>query len=147
MLRVLRQLTAEENRQVAVHCGARPGATPEEIIRALSRVCGALTWGIFPAATDDLLLDHAGRRLGMPPVIGGGSRVLAARERAIFACYLRQAWTSAPPDRRREVLCQAVTRWDNPTLPPPVSPLDEWEDNTLDAALEALLHHSTGCRA
>jgi hypothetical protein len=145
MLRVLRQLTPDEMRQAAMHCGARPGATPEEIIRCLSRLCGATTWGLFPATTDDVLLDQAGRRLGMPPLIGG-PRALTQRERGIFACYFRQAWDGATEERRHTILRMARDNWDTPALPPPALP-DVLEEAHLHEVLESLLQQSAGCRA
>jgi hypothetical protein len=145
MLRLLRQLTAEEARQVAAHAGARPGAAPEEIIRSLSRACGANVWGLFPAQTDDVLLDNAGRRLGMLPMTGG-SRAVPARERAIFAYYVRQAWTAADEDRQRMVLRLALEGWDSSTLPrPEIQPHPRGE--VLHVALEGFLQHAAGCRA
>jgi hypothetical protein len=146
MLRILRQLTPEETRQAAMYCGARPGATPEEIIRCLSRLCGATTWGLFPATTDDVLLDQAGRRLGMPPLVGG-PRALTARERAIFACYFRQAWDGATEDRQYAALQQALDFWDSPALPRPALPEEVDDETHLHPVLESLLQHSTGCRA
>jgi len=145
MLRILRQLNAEESRQVAAHAGARPGAAPEEIIRSLSRACGANVWGLFPAQTDDVLLDNAGRRLGMLPMTGG-TRAVPARERAIFAYYVRQAWSAAEEDRQRLVLRYALEAWDSSTLPrPEVQPNPRGE--LLHVALEGFLQHTAGCRA
>ncbi|MCC2670716.1 MAG: hypothetical protein K0Q72_3187 [Armatimonadetes bacterium] len=145
MLRILRQLSAEEARQVAAHAGARPGAAPEELIRTLSRACGANVWGLFPAQTDDVLLDYAGRRLGMLPMTGG-LRAVPSRERAILAYYVRQAWESADDDRRRLVLRLALDAWDSATLPRPEVPANPIGE-TLHIALEAFLQHSAGCRA
>src|SRR5438105_5035365 len=88
MLRIRRQLTPEEMRVVAVQCGARAGAAPEEIIRCLSRLCGVFVWGIFPAGSEEVLLDHVGRRLGMTPLPSAAPRALAQRERGIFGCYV-----------------------------------------------------------
>jgi hypothetical protein len=145
MIRVLRQLSPEEARQVAMHTGVRPGAAPEEIIRSLSRACGANIWGLFPAQTDDVLLDQAGRRLGMMPMVGG-PRAAAARERAIYAFYVRQAWEAADEDRRRLLLRLALEAWDSATLPRPDIPVHP-HGETLHVALEAFLQHSAGCRA
>lgn len=145
MLRILRQLTAEEARQVATHAGARPGATPEEVIRSLSRVCGANVWGLFPAQTDDVLLDNAGRRLGMLPMTGG-PRAVPARERSIFAYYVRQAWSAADEERQRMVLRLALEAWDSSTLPRPEIPPNP-SGETLHVALEGFLQHAAGCRA
>jgi len=145
MLRVLRQLSPEESRQVATHTGVRPGAAPEEVIRSLSRVCGANVWGLFPAQTDDVLLDHAGRRLGMMPM-AAGPRATATRERAIYAFYVRQAWEAADEDRRRLILRLGLDAWDSATLPrPDIPPHPQGE--TLHVALESFLQHSAGCRA
>ena len=150
MQRILRQLTPEELRQAALCCGRGSAlggsASPEEIIRCLSRLCGATTWGLFPATTDDALLDHAGRRLGMPP-LAPGPRALFFRERAIFGCYLRQAWEGVDRDRRWAVLSLALSAWDHPVLPRPEVPTDRPEDAALQAVLEILLQHSAGCRA
>lgn len=145
MLRVLRLLTAEELRKAAVHASAPPGSAPEEIIRALSRACGANLWGLFPASTDDLLLDFVGRRLGMPPLVGG-SKGVPERERAIFCCYLRQAWHAADPARRRTILRAAIEAWDSSTCPAPLPPADN-DEPAAEAALETLLQSSAGCRA
>jgi hypothetical protein len=105
-----------------------------------------MTWGLVPAATDDVLLDQAGRRLGMPPLIGG-PRAITVRERAIFGYYLRQAWEAAPVERRETVLRYALTAWDNATLPKPDVPANLAECADLSLVLESLLQHSTGCRA
>lgn len=146
MLRILRQLTAEELRKAAVHASAGPGATPEEIIRALSRACGAHLWGLFPATTDDVLLDHVGRRLGMPPLIGG-PRGVPERERAIFCCYLRQAWHAADPARRWTILHAAIEAWDTGTVPPPLPPGDPDDTAACEAVFETLLQTPAGLRA
>src|SRR5687768_3621799 len=118
MLRVLRELTPDEMREVVAHCGAHPGSTPEDIIRYLSRICGATWWVILPAQTPEMLLDQVGRRLGMPPMSGGPSAV-PARERAILACLMRQGWEGASPEGRRETLRHAIEAWDHLALPPP----------------------------
>jgi hypothetical protein len=144
LLRILRQLTAEELQRAAVHSGARPGAPPEEIIRSLSRLCGATLWGIFPVTTDDMLLDFVGRRLGMPPMVGGIKGV-PERERAIFSCYLRQAWHAADPERRWTILSAAAACWDTP--PSPELPRDNSEDMLGLACLETMLQYTAGCRA
>ena len=148
MLRVLRQLTPEEMRQVASQCGARAGASPEEIIRCLSRLCGVYVWGIFPAGTEETLLDHVGRRLGMTPMVPG-PRGVAARERSIFGCYVRQGWETASPERRREVIEHAAAAWDSPSLPCPELPPaeDRREEGPVHPTLEALLAQTPGCRA
>lgn len=145
MLRILRQLTAQECRQVATHAGARPGATPEEIIRSLSRICGANIWGLFPAQSDDVLLDNVGRRLGMLPMTGG-PRGVPARERAIFAYYVRQAWAVADEERRLMVLRLALEAWDSSTLPQPDIPANP-HGEVLHVTLEGFLQHAAGCRA
>ncbi len=146
MNRILRQLTPEERRQVARHTGARAGAPPEELLKSLSRQCGAYVWGIFPAGTPDLLLDHVGRRLGLPPG-SGASRSGTAQERAIFAAYFRQAWDAADPDRRAAILHLALAAWDNPSLPRPEFLVYGEPHLQGPAVPEPLLQHSTGCRA
>lgn len=145
MLRILRQLTAAELRQAAVHAGARPGAAPEEIIRSLSRLCGANMWGLFPATTDDMLLDCVGRRLGMPPLVGG-PRGVPERERAIFCCYLRQAWQAADPERRWTILHAAVAAWDGHSPAAPSLPHPDDDAGCL-GTLETMLQTPAGCRA
>jgi hypothetical protein len=149
MLRLLRQLTPEEMRQVAQYCdAARPlnaATSPEEVIRCLSRLCGVYTWGIFPATSEQALLDHAGRRLGMAPA-ASTPRALGMRERAIFASYFRQAWEAADPDRRRAILNLALAAWDNPMLPSPEL-VEDAEYGSVHPTLEALLQQSAGCRA
>ena len=146
MLRILRQLNPDEMRQVALHSRARPGATPEEVIRCLARLCGVTTWGIFPAGTDDILLDHVGRRLGMAPLLGG-PHAIANRERAILACYLRQAWDAADLEQRRAVLGSALAAWDTAPLPRAILMEDSDSLPALNAGLEMLLQHSAGCRS
>ncbi len=150
MLWILRQLSPEERCQVAIHCGCRPDALPDEVIRATARTCGLYQWGIFPIATADVLLDQLGRRLGMPPLVPG-ARALYERERAVLAYYLRQAWESAPVDRREQALRMAHSLWDNPRAPRPelpVEPLEELEPQRLrwQAVLEAMLQQASGCR-
>jgi hypothetical protein len=146
MLRILRQLNPEEMRQVALAAHTRTGAAPEEVIRSLARLCAVTTWGIFPAATDDVLLDHVGRRLGMPPMTGG-PRAIISREWAILVAYLRQAWHAADIERRRAVVEQALTAWDSPSLPRPVLPDYLHEADALYGVWETLLQSSAGCRA
>lgn len=146
MIRVLRQLSHEEARLVSYHARTRQGATPEEIIRALSRHTGVTMWGLFPSSAPDVLLDHAGRRLGLEPMIGG-PHALAMRERAILGCYLRLAWSAAEDSRREAVLRAAVNSWDHPALPPPPYQRDSGDGYSPDAALEWLLQQSAGCRA
>ena len=146
MHRILRQLTPDEMRQVAHHCGARECASPEEVIRCLAKHCGALTWGIFPAATPDALLDQVGQSLGMPPLMGG-LRGLQARERAIFGVYLRQAWDTADVGRRTAIIHLALAAWDNPSLPRPEALTYPEETGWGPPVPEPLLQHATGCRA
>lgn len=146
MIRILRQLNPDELRQVAMACGSRPGATPEEIIRSLARLSGSFTWGIFPASTDDMLLDQVGRKLGLPPLVGGPSAV-PTREKAILGRYLRQGWEAATLVRKQAVLQLALAAWDNPGLPPPG--LEDVSDANAycHPTLEALLQSSSGYRA
>jgi len=146
MLQILRQLTPDEMRQVELECGARPGSDPVEILRCLSRLCGATTWGIFPAASDDALLDHAGQRLGMPPLIRG-PRAVSQRERAVLTVYLRQAWQMADPERQRRVLDLALEAWDNPMLPCPERMAEDGSSPDLALTLEMFLQQPAGCRA
>jgi hypothetical protein len=146
MLKILRQLTPEEMRRVALLCRARGGATPDEVIRSLARLCGVTTWGIFPAGTDDVLLDHVGRRLGMAPLAGGPHAILM-RERAILACYLRQAWADADAERREAVLNLALALWDSPGAARPMPAEAGDEVSSTHPTLEVLLHGSAGCRA
>jgi hypothetical protein len=145
MLWILRQLTGEELRRAAVHAHALPGAGPEEIIRSLSRVCGATVWGFFPAATDDALLTHVSQRLGLgiPP----GPQHLAARERAILAHYFRHAWHTADPERRWTILRAALEGWDTRVVSPPRLPPDPFDEGACLAAVETLLQHPAGVRA
>lgn len=146
MIRILRQLNPEEMRQVALACGVRSGAVAEEIIRSLARLCGAYTWGIFPASTDDMLLDQAGRKLGLPPMVGGPSAV-PAREKAILGRLVRQGWEPAPLVRKQAVLQAALAAWDSNALPPPALE-DVTEENAFcHPTLEALLQQSAGVRA
>jgi hypothetical protein len=136
-------------RQTAAACGVRPGGPPEEVIRALSRACGVSMLGLFPASTDDVLLDHVGRRLGLPPLLGGLSAIVQ-RERTILAHYLRIAWEAADPPTRRAFLRQALQSWDHSCLPHPtqgVEPPDEASDTVLQATLEVLVQSAAGCRA
>jgi hypothetical protein len=146
MIRVLRQLNTEEMRMVTYHSRARAGATPEEIIRALSRQTGVVMWGIFPSSAPDVLLDNAGRRLGLEPMVGG-PHALAMRERAILGSYLRLAWSAAEDSHRDALLRAAVAAWDHPSLPPPPYQRDAGDGYSADAALEWLLQQSAGCRA
>ncbi len=146
MLSILKLLDAEERRQAAHHAGARPGATPEEVIRSLARTCGATTWGLFPATTDDVLLDHVGRKLGLPPLTGGPKAILN-REWAILGIYLRHAWEAADPARRRAVTERALAAWDNPAQPRPAVLENGDADGALRAAWDTLLHTAAGCRA
>jgi hypothetical protein len=146
MQKVLRHLTPEEMRQVALYSGSPVGGAPEEIIRSLARQAGALVWGIFPAGTDDLLLDHVGRRLGMAPLVGGPHAILM-RERAILAEYLRRAWNSASEGEQRSVLKRALQAWDNPSVPHP-SPVDVLDGaEALRLKLEGMLQSGAGIRA
>src|SRR5262249_25948874 len=94
----------------------------------------------------DVLLDHAGRRLGLEPMVGG-PHALAIRERAILGSYLRLAWSAAEDSRREAVLKTAVSAWDHPALPPPPYQRDSADGYSPDAALEWLLQQSAGCRA
>ncbi|MFN3651110.1 MAG: hypothetical protein ACK47B_16165 [Armatimonadota bacterium] len=145
MLRVLRQLTATEMRQVTTACGARPGAAPEEVVRALGKATGTYLWGIFPITTHDALLDQLGRKLGMAPLVPGGG-ALAQRERAILACYLRQAWDAAGRETRERLLKAALEAWDCPGVPAPeLAPVSD--QSRLHPTLEALLQQTAGCRA
>lgn len=151
MLRTLRQLTPEEMRQVAAECGARPGAPAEEVVRSLARLCGAFTWGIFPAGTDDVLLDQVGRRLGLPPMTGG-PRAIAMRERAVLVCFLRRAWEELGAARRRRLLEEAIFAWDRASAPPPDPPAaagdaPEADRAALHVLFELMLGHSAGVRA
>ncbi|MBM3458687.1 MAG: hypothetical protein FJX77_09175, partial [Armatimonadetes bacterium] len=75
MYRTLLQLTPDEMREVTRLAGTSPSAAPEEIIRGLSRRTGAGAWGLFPASTEDVLLDQVGRRLGMAPLLGGPTAI------------------------------------------------------------------------
>lgn len=144
MLKVLRELNPDEMREVVALCGAHAGATPEDIVRYLARICGATWWVILPAQTPEMLLDQVGRRLGMTPMTGGPAAV-PARERAILGCLLRQAWEAAEPAARRETLRRALAAWDHPTLPPPQP--GGVKEASLRIALESLLQHASGCRA
>ncbi len=155
LIGVLRQLTPDERRRVAQHCGCRQDALPEEVLRTLSRLSGVYTFGIFPASTPEALLDQLGRRLGMPP-LQQGVRPLAIRERAIFGYYFRQAWEAASPMQRREVLRWAHNAWDNPHAPRPELPDgslmefglgEDVERLRWQAVLDAMLQQSAGCRS
>lgn len=146
MIRILRQLNPDEMRQVALACGSRPGALPEEVVRCLARLSGAFTWGIFPAGTDDVLLDQVGRKLGFPPLVGGTNAV-PTREKAILGRYIRQGWEPATLVRKQAALQLAVAAWDHPGFPPPVLE-DVTEANAFcHPTLEALLQSSAGHRA
>jgi hypothetical protein len=146
MLRILRQLTPDELRQVAHHSGARPGATPDEVVRSLARLCNASLWGIFPAVTDDVLLDQLGRQLGMTPMVGG-PRALLLREQAILAIYLRHAWEAASPDDRRALMRRLPSFWDTQMVPFPAVPEEPLDDEATRMAIQPFLASSAGCRA
>jgi len=146
MLWILRQLTAEELRRAAVHAHAPPGAGPEEIIRGLSRLCGATVWGFFPASTDDALLTHVSQRLGVIAP-GAGPAAVPARERAILAHYFRHAWHAADSERRWTILRGALENWDTRVVGPPSLPADRHDDGACIATLETLIQHPAGLRA
>lgn len=145
MLKILRQLSPDEARQVALLCGARSGAAPEELIRCLCRHCGVYTWGLFPASSDEALLDQMGRRLGLPPY-SGGTRDVTLRERAVLASYLRHGWGASAPETRLQLLVRARTAWDVPGLAFPEL-IENVEQGTVHPTLEALLVQSAGLRA
>ncbi len=148
MIDQLRVLNAQEAARVHRICKASPGSTPEGVIRALARLLGATTWGVLPATTDDVVLDHAGRRLGMLPlqVSSGG---LVQRERQIFTHYVRQAWEAAEPLRRASYLQDALGAWDSVTgVPPgPASGMTaEVPEHIQRAVLHELCQTAAGCR-
>src|SRR5579862_7178343 len=116
MIRELRQLTPAELQHAAFLSGAPPGSGPEEIVRTLARSCGATLWGILPAASEEALIQHAARRLGLSAV-AGGPHALRALQRSILTAFLRQGWAAADPARRGEVLARARSAWDPPSFP------------------------------
>lgn len=145
MRRILQNLTPDEMRQVTLHCGPGVSASPEDILRVLSRRCGVTLWGILPASGDDTLLDQVGRRLGMPPLING-PRSLFQRERDVFACFMRQAWDAAAPDQRLQVVQSCLMVWDHSAHPPPRLS-DAPQEGEMRAVMEALIRTSAGCRS
>ena len=149
MVQMLQLLTPDEMREVYRLSGAPFGAPPDEVIRSLARLTGATTLGLFAASTDDVLLDHVGKRLGMPPLLGGLSGI-AQRERDILCAYFRLAWEAGDPGRKHRFLRSALACWDHPTLLGPGRPEGMGEDvseGVQRATLEALGQTNAGLRA
>ncbi|TPW07526.1 MAG: hypothetical protein FD129_2552, partial [bacterium] len=119
MVKTLRQLNPVEQQEVARLCGTRPGGPAEDVIRALSRRVGAFTWGVFPAGTEEALLDQGGCRAGLAPMVLRTPDALRVRRRELLGRYIRQAWQAQTDERRHLLLHAALAAWDSPTQPSP----------------------------